>query len=99
MSSPTESATLFRAGDPTEGVGFWTPDENYARHVHPDSTELHQAVLLPTANIKLLKESASAYVVKIVRASGACDALIAPALGWPTREVYVFNPTMLRILK
>lgn len=99
MSSPSESATLFRAGDPSEGVGFWTPDESYARFVHPDSTELHEAVLLPHANVRVLEQSASAEVVKIIRASGACDALIAPALGWPAKEYYVFNPTVLRVLK
>lgn len=99
MSSPSESATLFRAGDPSEGVGFWTPDESYARHVHPDSTELHRAILLPNANVRVLEQSVSTEVVKIIRASGACDALVAPALGWPSKEYYVFNPAVLRILK
>ena len=99
MSSPSESATLFRAGDPSEGVGFWTADESYARYVHPDSTELHSAVLLPEANVRVLKENVGAEVIRIVRAAGACDALAMPALGWPTKEIYVFNPAVLRILR
>lgn len=99
MSSPSESATLFRAGDPSEGVGFWTPDESYARYVHPEGTELHSAVLLPAANVRTLKECVGPEAIKIIRASGSCDVLVVPALGWPAKEFYVFTPTVLKILK
>lgn len=55
--------------------------------------------MLPTANVRVLKECVGPEVIKIIRASGACDALIVPALGWPAKEVYVFNPSVLKILK
>ena len=99
MQSSNESATLFRAGDPTEGADFWTPDDVYARQAHPEATELHEAVLRAGARVKKYTENITRAVVWAERDAGEYDALDAPALCWNTHEVYVLNPAVLRILK
>ena len=95
-----ETTTLYRIGDPSEGAGFWTPDEKYARHVHPESTEVHTARLLPTARVKEYAIPQQAVVVEGERHAGDFDVLVFSASepGWEAKEFVVLNPAVLRVI-
>ena len=100
MENHVETLTLYRTGEPSQGPGFWTPDEKYARHVHFEATEVHAARLLPTARVKEYHEPQRSVVVEGERHAGDFDVLVFPASepGWTAREFVVLNPAALRVI-
>lgn len=91
-----ESIKLYRAGDPSEGAGFWTPSERYAREAHPEATEMHEAIVLPEARVNVYSEPFSALILQTEREAGDHDILVFQG---PALECVVLNPAVLRILK
>lgn len=91
----TSEMTVYRAGSPESGEGFWTPDSDYAREVHPEGA-LHTAMLLPGFSLKDFNEPRSDRVVWPERDAKAFDVLSFPG---PATEFVVLNPAALKILQ
>lgn len=87
--------TVYRAGSPESGEGFWTPNPEYAREVHPEGA-LHTATLLPGFKLKQFGEARTDRQVWIEKDAGDYDVLLFPG---KSREFVVLNPAALKILQ
>lgn len=94
----TTEVTLYRAGDPTAGEGFWTPDENYARKVHPEGA-LHEARLLSDFKLKRFEQPRSVQSVWVEQDSKEFDVLLFPSPDGRTQEFVVLNPAAMKVLR
>jgi hypothetical protein len=94
----TTEVTLYRAGDPSSGEGFWTPDENYARSVHPEGA-LHEARLLVDFKLKRFEQPRSVQVVGAEQDSKEFDVLLFTAPDGRIQEFVVLNPQALKVMR
>lgn len=90
--------TLYRTGDPTVGVAFWTPNPEYARKVYVLGA-MHSAELLPTARIKHLPAGTklTRELIEQERDGGEHDVLVR-RVDDESYEYVVMNAQVLRIL-
>jgi len=88
--------TLYRTGNPSSGVNFWTPDEKYARQVHEGA--LHKAELLPGARIKRLSTQIKKQVIRRERRLDECDIIVFIAENRSSEEYVVLNPRVIKVL-
>lgn len=94
----TTEVTLYRAGDPSSGEGFWTPDDEYARRVHPEGA-LHEALLIAGFKQKRFEQLRTTQAVWVEQDAKAVDVLLFPAPEGGAQEYVILNPAALKVLR
>jgi hypothetical protein len=76
-----------------EPAGFWTPDQKYARYVHPDR-RLYVASVRSGANVKKYAGSPTRAILEGAIEDGV-DIAVFDAWDWMTEEFVVLDPVVL----
>jgi hypothetical protein len=98
VTTDTKSITVYRAGDPESGEGFWTPSPEYARAVFQEGA-LHVADILPGFKLRRFTKPRTAKAVDAERQAGDADVLCFPSPEDSTNEYVVLNPQALKIIQ